>query len=351
MKSKYLVINGLTKDFGSFRALNNISIDIKEGEFVCFLGPSGCGKTTLLRCIAGLELQSCGTIFQNGELISQLPTSQRDFGIVFQSYALFPNLTCFDNIAYGLQNLRWKKSDVAERVNELLSLIGLSDHSTKFPSQLSGGEQQRVALARSIAVQPKLLLLDEPFSDLDINLKREIIDDTLHLINSLESSALVVTHNAEEAMFLSDMIIVMDKGKIVQIGTPHEIYFHPVNLYVASLFGETNIFQTTVKNKKCDTPLGSIEVNNFQDNQSVNVVIRPEAIKLSQEKSPLLNPNTGVVVDSKFLGNSAIIHMTVNDQLNKKHHIHSKVIGNFLPPPASSVSITLDQSHIFVFPR
>ena len=124
-----------------------------------------------------------------------------------------------------------------------------------------------------------------------------------------------------------------------------------MNLYVASLFGETNIFQTTVKNKKCDTPLGSIEVINFQDNQSVNVVIRPEAIKLSQEKSPLLNPNTGVVVDSKFLGNSAIIHMTVNDQLNKTHHIHSKVIGNFLPPAASSVSITLDQSHIFVFPR
>jgi len=143
----------------------------------------------------------------------------------------------------------------------------------------------------------------------------------------------------------------MEKGKIVQVGTPHEIYFHPINLYVASLFGETNIFQSIVKNNQCVTPLGSIAVNNFNDNEIVDVVIRPEAIKLSKEKSPILNPNTGVVVDSKFLGNSAIIHMTVNDQHNQKHHIHSKVIGNFLYPVASSVSINLDKSHVFIFPR
>jgi iron(III) transport system ATP-binding protein len=256
-------------------------------------------------------------------------------------------MTVLENISFAAGSRKNKK----QLIDQVIQLAKVDNFLQKYPHSLSGGEQQRVALARSIAVQPKLLLLDEPFSDLDINLKREIIDDTLHLINSLESSALVVTHNAEEAMFLSDMIIVMDQGKIVQVGTPHQIYFHPVNQYVASLFGETNIFQTTVQNNQCNTPLGSIEVNNLKDNQIVNVVIRPEAIKLSQEKSPLLNPNTGVVVDSKFLGNSAIIHMTVNDQFNQKHHIHSKVLGNFLPPAASSVSITLDKSHIFIFPR
>ena len=200
-------------------------------------------------------------------------------------------------------------------------------------------------------MQPKLLLLDEPFSDLDLNLKTEIIDDTLHLINSLESSAIVVTHNAEEAMFLSDTIIVMEKGSIVQIGSPHEIYFKPSNLYVASLFGETNVFESEVKDNYCLTPLGIIKSTAIPNNQKVNIVIRPEAIKLNLEKSPLLSPNSGVVVDSKFLGNNTIVHMTVNDNQNNKHHIHSKIGGNFLPPAASSVSITLDQSQIFIFPR
>ena len=206
-------------------------------------------------------------------------------------------------------------------------------------------------MARSIAVQPRLLLLDEPFSDLDSNLKREIIDDTLHLINSLDSSAIVVTHNAEEAMFLSNIIIVMEKGRIVQIGKPREIYFNPSNVYVASLFGEVNIFHAKVLNNKCETPLGLLDAKNIKDNQQVNVVIRPEAIKLNVEKSPVASSNSGVVVDSKFLGNSAIIHMTVSDSSNNKHHIHSKLIGEFLPAPASSVSFSLDLNHVFIFPR
>ena len=346
-----LDVKNLHHSYGEVEALNNLNFSIKDSSIVSVLGPSGCGKTTLIRVIAGLESVQKGEIFLEDNIVANsslnTPPEKRPISYVFQDFALFPHMTVLENISFAAGSRKNKK----QLIEQVIQLAKVENFLQKYPHALSGGEQQRVALARSIAVQPKLLLLDEPFSDLDINLKREIIDDTLHLINSLESSALVVTHNAEEAMFLSDMIIVMDKGKIVQVGTPHEIYFYPVNLYVASLFGETNIFQTTVKNKKCETPLGSIEVNNFQDNQSVNVVIRPEAIKLSQEKSPLLNPNTGVVVDSKFLGNSAIIHMTVNDQLNKKHHIHSKVIGNFLPPAASSVSITLDQSHIFVFPR
>ena len=346
-----LDVKNLHHSYGEIEALNNLSFSIKNSSIVSVLGPSGCGKTTLIRVIAGLESVQKGEIFIEDTIVANnqlnTPPEKRPISYVFQDFALFPHMTVLENISFAAGSRKNKK----QLIDQVIQLAKVDNFLQKYPHSLSGGEQQRVALARSIAVQPKLLLLDEPFSDLDINLKREIIDDTLHLINSLESSALVVTHNAEEAMFLSDMIIVMDQGKIVQVGTPHQIYFHPVNQYVASLFGETNIFETTVQNNQCNTPLGSIEVNNLKDNQIVNVVIRPEAIKLSQEKSPLLNPNTGVVVDSKFLGNSAIIHMTVNDQFNQKHHIHSKVLGNFLPPAASSVSITLDKSHIFIFPR
>ena len=346
-----LDVKNLHHSYGEIEALNNLNFSIKNSSIVSVLGPSGCGKTTLIRVIAGLESVQKGEIFIEDTIVANnqlnTPPEKRPISYVFQDFALFPHMTVLENISFAAGSRKNKK----QLIDQVIQLAKVDNFLQKYPHSLSGGEQQRVALARSIAVQPKLLLLDEPFSDLDINLKREIIDDTLHLINSLESSALVVTHNAEEAMFLSDMIIVMDQGKIVQVGTPNQIYFHPVNQYVASLFGETNIFQTTVQNNQCNTPLGTIEVNNLKDNQIVNVVIRPEAIKLSQEKSPLLNPNTGVVVDSKFLGNSAIIHMTVNDQFNQKHHIHSKVLGNFLPPAASSVSITIDKSHIFIFPR
>ena len=256
-------------------------------------------------------------------------------------------MTVLENISFAAGSQQNKK----QLINQVVKLAKVEDFLKKYPHSLSGGEQQRVALARSIAVQPKLLLLDEPFSDLDSNLKREIIDDTLHLINSLESSAILVTHNAEEAMFLSDTIIIMEKGAIVQIGSPKDIYFNPSNLYVASLFGETNIFETKIINNQCWTPLGFVKSNNLPNNKLVNVVVRPEAIKLNMEKSPLSSPNSGVVVDSKFLGNNTIVHMTVNDDQNSKHHIHSKVNGNFLPPLASSLSITLDQSQIFIFPR
>ena len=346
-----LDVKQLSHFFGEKEALTNLNFSIDHNSIVSVLGPSGCGKTTLIRLIAGLEQIQNGEIFLEKSLVANknlnVPPEKRSISYVFQDFALFPHMTVLENISFAAGS----KSNKKQLIDQVINLSKVENFLDKYPHSLSGGEQQRVALARSIAVQPKLLLLDEPFSDLDINLKREIIDDTLHLINSLESSAIIVTHNAEEAMFLSDTILVMEKGKLLQIGTPHEIYFKPSNLYVASLFGETNIFQSKVIDNTCLTPLGRIKVSNLSNNQDVDVVIRPEAIKLNLEKSPLLNPNSGVVVDSKFLGNSAIIHMTVNDERNNKHHIHSKVMGNFLPPPASSVSVTLDEDHVFIFPR
>ena len=346
-----LDVKQLSHFFGEKEALTNLNFSIENNSIVSVLGPSGCGKTTLIRLIAGLEQIQKGEIFLEKSLVANknlnVPPEKRPISYVFQDFALFPHMTVLENVSFAAG----AKSNKKQLIDQVIHLAKVENFLEKYPHSLSGGEQQRVALARSIAVQPKLLLLDEPFSDLDINLKREIIDDTLHLINSLESSAIVVTHNAEEAMFLSDAILVMEKGKLIQIGTPHDIYFKPSNLYVASLFGETNIFQSKVEDNTCLTPLGRIKTSNLSNNQDVDVVVRPEAIKLNLEKSPLLNPNSGVVVDSKFLGNSAIIHMTVNDEKNNKHHIHSRVMGNFLPPAASSVSVTLDEDHVFIFPR
>ena len=346
-----LDVKQLSHFFGEKEALTNLNFSIENNSIVSVLGPSGCGKTTLIRLIAGLEQIQKGEIFLDKSLVANknlnVPPEKRPISYVFQDFALFPHMTVLENVSFAAGS----KSNKKQLIDQVIHLAKVENFLEKYPHSLSGGEQQRVALARSIAVQPKLLLLDEPFSDLDINLKREIIDDTLHLINSLESSAIVVTHNAEEAMFLSDAILVMEKGKLIQIGTPHDIYFKPSNLYVASLFGETNVFQSKVEDNTCLTPLGRIKTSNLSNNQDVDVVVRPEAIKLNLEKSPLLNPNSGVVVDSKFLGNSAIIHMTVNDEKNNKHHIHSRVMGNFLPPAASSVSVTLDEDHVFIFPR
>ena len=346
-----LDVKQLSHSFREKEALTNLNFSIENNSIVSVLGPSGCGKTTLIRLIAGLEQIQKGEIFLEKSLVANknlnVPPEKRPISYVFQDFALFPHMTVLENVSFAAG----ANSNKKQLIDQVIHLAKVENFLEKYPHSLSGGEQQRVALARSIAVQPKLLLLDEPFSDLDINLKREIIDDTLHLINSLESSAIVVTHNAEEAMFLSDAILVMEKGKLIQIGTPHDIYFKPSNLYVASLFGETNIFQSKVEDNTCLTPLGRIKTSNLSNNQDVDVVVRPEAIKLNLEKSPLLNPNSGVVVDSKFLGNSAIIHMTVNDEKNNKHHIHSRVMGNFLPPAASSVSVTLDEDHVFIFPR
>ena len=346
-----LDVKELSHFFGEKEALSNLNFSIENNSIVSVLGPSGCGKTTLIRLIAGLEQIQNGEIFLENNLVANknlnIPPEKRPISYVFQDFALFPHMTVLENVSFAAGS----KSNKKQLIDQVIHLAKVENFLDKYPHSLSGGEQQRVALARSFAVQPKLLLLDEPFSDLDINLKREIIDDTLHLINSLDSSAIVVTHNAEEAMFLSDVILVIKSGKLIQIGTPHEIYFKPSNLYVASLFGETNIFQSKVVDNTCATPLGRIKTSNLPNNQEVDVVVRPEAIKLNLEKSPLLNPNSGVVVDSKFLGNSAIIHMSVNDEKNNKHHIHSRVMGNFLPPPASSVSVTLDEDHVFIFPR
>lgn len=244
----YLRIENVEKKFGQFTALQQISLSIKQGEFVCFLGPSGCGKTTLLRSIAGLDPVTSGRIFQAGVEITHLPPEKRDFGIVFQSYALFPNLSVHENIAIGLHNKGLANIECNDLVNEWLAMIGLSSEANKFPSQLSGGQQQRVALARALALSPGLLLLDEPLSALDAKVRTHLREEICQLQRKLGITTVMVTHDQEEALAMADRIVVMNNGVIEQIGTPQDIYEKPANRFVADFVGTTNFISASMIN-------------------------------------------------------------------------------------------------------
>ncbi len=282
----YLKITGVSKVFGDFVALDGISLGIRDGEFVCFLGPSGCGKTTLLRAIAGLDLQTTGMIEQGGKDISSLPPAERDFGIVFQSYALFPNLTIEKNIAFGLENTGLKRDMITRRVAELLDLVGLPEQGRKYPAQLSGGQQQRIALARAIATSPGLLLLDEPLSALDAKVRVHLRHEVKELQHKLGITTVMVTHDQEEALSMADRIVVMNHGVIEQVGTPQEIYREPQTLFVADFIGEMNQIPAVIKTGAAGGP-GSVAIglmdflcapNRFENGTDVIAAIRPEDI-------------------------------------------------------------------------
>ncbi|MCC0060398.1 MAG: putative 2-aminoethylphosphonate ABC transporter ATP-binding protein [Rhodobiaceae bacterium] len=276
----YLRITGLWKAFGEFLALKDISLDVNQGEFICFLGPSGCGKTTLLRAIAGLDPQTRGTISQGGKDISELPASGRDYGIVFQSYALFPNLTIERNIAFGLENAGRPRAEINARVKELLDLVGLPDQAKKYPAQLSGGQQQRVALARAIAVSPGLLLLDEPLSALDAKVRVFLRHEIKELQRKLGVTTIMVTHDQEEALSMADRIVVMNHGVIEQVGTPTQVYRHPASLFVADFIGETNKIDTKVAAGKAKIGKAAItfKAEDAPKSGEVIAVIRPEDV-------------------------------------------------------------------------
>ena len=283
MTRPYLDIKHLNKHFGAFQALKDISLAIEQGEFVCFLGPSGCGKTTLLRAIAGLDLPGSGEIWQGGRDISLLPPQQRDFGIVFQSYALFPNLTVADNIAFGLQNQHLDKARIRETVQHWLELVGLGAQSHKYPSQISGGQQQRVALARALALSPGLLLLDEPLSALDAQVRTHLRSEIRALQQRLGITTIMVTHDQEEALTMADRIVVMEGGTIVQIGTPRQIYHQPASRFVASFVGSMNFLDALVLSPQQvrlnEQPLTL--ANRAAAGSKLQLAIRPEAISLA----------------------------------------------------------------------
>jgi len=307
----YLQIDRLTKKFGNFVALDSVSLEVYEGEFVCFLGPSGCGKTTLLRAIAGLDIQTSGTVRQADTDISALPPSERDFGIVFQSYALFPNLTAERNIAFGLENQKLGKSAVDKRVNESLDLVGLPDQGPKYPAQLSGGQQQRIALARALATSPGLLLLDEPLSALDAKVRAHLRHEIKDLQRRLGVTTVMVTHDQEEALTMADRIVVMNQGVIEQVGTPTNIYREPDTLFVADFIGAMNQVEGRI-NGDNSVSIGELSFTSrnhgLASDTPVVAAIRPEDIvpqgmgDYSSSDSNTENSLEAEIEDMEFLG-------------------------------------------------
>ncbi len=288
------------------------------------LGPSGCGKTTLLRIIAGLEQHTSGRIIQDGKDVSNLPPSQRDFGIVFQSYALFPNLTAFQNIAYGLENAKQSKPQIRARVSELLDLVGLAGLEKKYPAQMSGGQQQRVALARALAQSPGLLLLDEPLSALDAKVRVKLRTEIARLQKQLGITTLMVTHDQEEALVMGDRIVVMDKGYIAQVGTPHAVYQQPNTSFVADFIGVMNFLPSRVVQPGqvcCGELILNVPQRGITGSKQITVAIRPEDIlPLTNDTANANLPNilTGTIDDIEFLGSSYLVNLHLPDSSQEK---------------------------------
>ncbi len=361
----FLHIDRLSKHFGDFVALDEVSLDVYEGEFVCFLGPSGCGKTTFLRAIAGLDIQTSGTVIQAGKDISALPPSERDFGIVFQSYALFPNLNVERNIAFGLENEKASKAAITERVSELLELVGLPDQGRKYPTQLSGGQQQRIALARALATSPGLLLLDEPLSALDAKVRTHLRHEMKSLQRRLGVTTIMVTHDQEEALTMADRIVVMNHGVIEQVGTPTQIYREPGTLFVADFIGAMNQVNGQTVDDRSVT-IGDIKLDSrqhdIQNGSSVTIAIRPEDIIPHGEGagSPgaadsICNENNTLdvrVKDMEFLGSFWRVSLT-NESLGENHLLADmsiNAIRRMNIEIGGNISVELPARNLWVFP-
>ncbi len=305
----YLDLRRIRKEFGAFTALKNINLEIRKGEFVCFLGPSGCGKTTLLRIIAGLEVQSGGEVLQAGRDISVLPPAQRDYGIVFQSYALFPNLSVADNVAYGLVNRKTPRAETARRVSELVKLVGLPGSEGKYPSQLSGGQQQRIALARALATSPGLLLLDEPLSALDALERVRLRGEIRALQQTLGVTTIMVTHDQEEALSVADRIVVMNHGVIEQVGTPQEVYREPASPFVADFVGKVNVLPGRVRGGMLET--GGLRMpHDSSDDGEVRVYLRPEDVLARPIADGDAHVFDACIDKIEFLGSYCHVHVS-----------------------------------------
>ncbi|AJJ64466.1 ferric transporter ATP-binding subunit [Yersinia aldovae] len=284
-KKHFVELKHVTKRFGSNTVIDDLSLAIPKGEMVTLLGPSGCGKTTVLRLVAGLEKPSSGQIFIDGEDVTDRSIQQRDICMVFQSYALFPHMSLGENIGYGLKMLGRPKDEIRDRVQEALALVDLEGFADRFVDQISGGQQQRVALARALILKPKVLLFDEPLSNLDANLRRSMRDKIRELQQQFNITSLYVTHDQSEAFAVSDTVLVMNKGKIMQIGAPQELYRQPASHFMASFMGDANVFPANIHSS-------SVEIFGYHipkpqgfapELQQSTVGVRPEAITLSQQ--------------------------------------------------------------------
>ena len=308
-----VTIENLTKSFGSHQVLRSLNVTFQDGEFVTLLGPSGCGKTTTLRLIAGFEQPTSGTIRIGNTLVSDghtlVPPEKRDIGMVFQSYAVWPHMNVFENVAYPLRIKRTAKQEVADRVHRMLSVVHLEQYAERLPSQLSGGQQQRVALARALVAQPKLLLLDEPLSNLDAKLRESMRFEIKELAKSLGITVIYVTHDQSEAMSMSDRILLFNNGEVQQSGTPQEIYNHPVNPFVADFLGKVSFFSGTAEEDRILLPDWGVRLPDPEPSRrgAVTVGIRPENVRLRPEAGEL----QGVIERAYYLGDTTDFRVRV----------------------------------------
>ncbi|MCK5917459.1 MAG: ABC transporter ATP-binding protein [Cocleimonas sp.] len=338
-------IKNLGLSFGKTEVLKGVNLDIKAGEFFSFLGPSGSGKSTLLRAISGFGPTPTGSIKIGGEEVIGLPAWQRNVGMVFQSYALWPHMSVRKNVAFGLEERKVPKTEIAGRVDEALDLVALKHLADRSPGQLSGGQQQRIALARTVVVKPRVLLLDEPLSNLDANLRVQMRRDILALQRSLDLTTIFVTHDQEEANTISDRMAVLDAGIIQQIGTPVALYDQPVNRFVASFLGTANIIKGKVSNGNFEAEHGFTLAVDSKDNAEKNLILRPQSLTLYP--SPVENTKAyqlkGIIEYSEFLGDSVRYAVMVSGHsvlVDTSHHRGSDILQK---GSAVWVSIPKDQ--------
>ncbi len=341
-----LEFKGVGHAYDGVPVLSEIDLAVAPAEVLSLVGPSGCGKSTLLRLAAGLEPLSTGSILIAEQPVSgkdvQLPPEDRRLGFVFQDIALFPHLTVAENVAFGLRRIGVPER--RRRVLAALEQLDLAGFDDAYPHTLSGGQQQRVALARALAPDPKLMLLDEPFSGLDARLRDRLRDETLDLLKARGVAAMIVTHDPEEAMRMGDRLAVMSEGRIVQYGTPSKLYRHPANAFVAGFLGEVERFEGRVDHGSIATPLGTVPAPGLAEGCVAIVLIRPEGVLLEEVSAPGL-PRARVV-DARLLGRSSLIRLWLDGLPTP---LHSRMPGDFLPEPGVAVSIRLDcrRAHVF----
>jgi len=341
----YVNLNNISKQYPDVTAVSNVDIKIAKGEFFSLLGPSGCGKTTTLRLIAGLDCLSSGEISIDAKLVSGttyfVPPERRAVGIVFQDYALFPHMTVFENVAFGLYGQN--KSFIESRVTELLSITGLSQMDKKYPHELSGGQRQRVALARSLAPAPKVMLLDEPFSNLDAELRESLRNETKQILKETDTTVILVTHDQEEAFSLSDRVGLLNAGKLEQVGTPYEVYHNPASRFVADFVGKADFVQAHAEGDFIVSNVGRF-INNKDyclNAAKVELMIRPDDVSIEAD-----GQGEAIIADMRFLGSDCLYKL----DLGNGTFIHSVGLSAFPLPKGERVKVSINMPHTVFFP-